>query len=249
MVAQWLPAPMVLPYVPHLIVLVPAAALVWGCADSAFELVPRTWLVPPVVWTRAFLLGVAPWAPWVFGAATTSFVTAARLASDGAGGMPIAFSGTVAAGTLLTGVLVQPPARRLGHRDAALLPVTGLVLCAVGLVLTAGVAGDDGSRGQLLLIVPVALLLGAAYGILLIAGLLAVERLVPPAELAGTVAVFYVLIYLGFAAPYVLTLLSGGTRYVPWLMGGAAVALLTVPVVVATAAVEGRRRSSADAVR
>lgn len=248
-VAQWLPAPMVLPYIAHLILLVPAVPLVFGCPETAggARAAARR-LIPAVVWTRPFLLGVVPWAPWVFGAATTSFVTAARLAARGAGSVPIAFSGAVAAMTLLTGVLVQPYARRLGRGGAVRLPVTGLVLIAVGLVLTAWLA-SGGTGHRVVLMVPVALLLGAAYGILLVAGLLAVERLASPSELASAIAVFYVLIYLGFAAPYLLSLLSGGTNFVPWLLAGAVIALLTIPAAVAAAAAEPRAAVTVDVER
>lgn len=233
-VAQWGPWPTVLPYVPHLLLMTVALTLVWGCPETVPTGVtaagPRT-LIPPTVWTRAFLLGVAAWAPWVFGAATISFVTAAKLAASHAGGVPIAFAGAVAGITLLTGVVVQPYARRLGRRGRAWPPSVGLLLVVLGFGTTAWLADSGGSGYQVALMVPVALLLGSAYGMLLVAGLLEAQRLANPAELAGVVAVFYTLIYLGFAAPYLLEVLSGGIHYAAWLLVGAAVALLTVPVV------------------
>ncbi|MBH0779264.1 MFS transporter [Nocardia bovistercoris] len=240
-VAQWLPLATSAPYFPHLVLMLPAVLLVRRCPDPAStRLGPRTPL-PEMVRTRGFLVGVLPWAPWVFGAATTSFVTAAKLASAHAGGLPIAFSGAVAGLTLLTGVLIQPLARRLDSRGAQWPPVVGLLLAGGGFVVTAVLAETAGARYQVALILPAAVLLGAAYGILLVAGLLAVQRLAEPDELASAVAVFYTLIYLGFAAPYLLEVLSGGVDWAPWLIVEAVVTSVTAAVVVVNARVTTAR--------
>jgi MFS family permease len=247
-VAQWAGMPMVLAYLPHLLLMVPALALVRRCRDAAGSThagIRSPNLLPAPVWTRAFLLGVAPWAPWVFGAATTSFVTAAKLASGRVGGLAVVFSGAVAGLTLLTGVVVQPFAKRVGARGRGWLPAIGLLLVALGFGATAVMAGARGSVYQLLLIVPVALLLGSAYGFLLVAGLLEVQRLASADQMASLVAVFYALIYLGFAAPYILAALSGGFDYVPWLSGAAGIAVLTIPVVL----VHTKIAAGGDAVR
>jgi hypothetical protein len=58
------------------------------------------------------------------------------------------------------------------------------------------------------MLVPCGLVLGAAYGLILVAGLLEVQRLAQDGGLAGLTAAFYVLTYLGFAAPYRLALAS-----------------------------------------
>ncbi len=63
-----------------------------------------------------------------------------------------------------------------------------------------------GSPWAVAVIVVAAVLLGAGYGILLISGLVAVENAAPADELAQSVAVFYCLIYLGFAVPFAISL-------------------------------------------
>ncbi len=64
--------------------------------------------------------------------------------------------------------------------------------------------------------------LGAAYGWILVAGLATVEEVAQPADLATVTAVFYSLTYLGFAAPYL------GTLLLSWLPGTPAMLLLAV---------------------
>ncbi|UGT62626.1 MFS transporter [Nocardia asteroides] len=246
-IAQWAPLPMVLAYGPHLVLMAVALVLVRGCPEGAPAAVPgtRRWNpLPAPVRTRAFLIGVAPWAPWVFGAATVSFVTVAKLVSGRVPGWGVVFSGAVAGLTLLTGVVVQPFARRLGAGGYR-LPVLGLLLTVLGFGSAALIAGMPGSGLQLLLVVPTAVTLGSAYGFLLVAGLLAVERLAAPDELAGLIAVFYALIYLGFTAPYLLAALSGGAGSPVWLLVAAGLALLTIPAA-STRSAEGRTHAPAD---
>src|SRR5690606_25973277 len=50
--------------------------------------------------------------------------------------------------------------------------------------------------------------LGAGYGITLVAGLQEVDRMAGPRELASLTAVFYSLAYLGFGLPALLSFLS-----------------------------------------
>jgi hypothetical protein len=65
------------------------------------------------------------------------------------------------------------------------------------------------------------------YGLCLVAGLVEVQRLAHPEALAGLTAIYYVLTYLGFAAPYVLALAAGLTSYTTLLLITAGLALLT----------------------
>jgi hypothetical protein len=76
----------------------------------------------------------------------------------------------------------------------------GLLLAAVGCGIGILAISAD-SRVLLLVAGPV---LGAAYGLCLVSGLRETERLSDPAEQGATVAIYYALTYLGFAAPYVL---------------------------------------------
>ena len=71
-----------------------------------------------------------------------------------------------------------------------------------------------------------AVVLGAGYGIALVAGLSEVQRIAQPGDLAGLTAVYYALTYLGFAVPATLAYLHDyipGVTY-PWMFGFGAVA-------------------------
>jgi hypothetical protein len=55
--------------------------------------------------------------------------------------------------------------------------------------------------------------LGAAYGLCLIAGLLGIQRLAEAGAVAGLTAAYYALSYLGFAVPYGLALAAHLATY------------------------------------
>ena len=121
--AQWGPAAYETPYIPQLILA--AAALV--LLSSTPETVQR-WrsgiLGGGLLRLRGFsdrrFVGVVlPMAPWVFGAATIAMVYVPGLAAGHVKGVSLAYAGTAAAVTALSGVLIQPVARasrRLSRR-------------------------------------------------------------------------------------------------------------------------------------
>jgi len=76
------------------------------------------------------------------------------------------------------------------------------------------------------LAVLVAMLLGSAYGIAIVSGLLEIQRMAEPDELAGITGVYYSVAYVGFLLPAALAALS---RYVSYPV------MLTAVAVVATA--------------
>ena len=59
----------------------------------------------------------------------------------------------------------------------------------------------------------VAMLLGSAYGIAIVSGLLEIQRIAPPDELAGISGVYYSLAYLGFLLPAALAALAHWFSY------------------------------------
>jgi CBS-domain-containing membrane protein len=71
-------------------------------------------------------------------------------------------------------------------------------------------------------------LFGAGYGISLVSGLLEVQRLAGPDDLAGMTAVFYALTYLGFALPLVLSELVQFASYPVLLICLAVVGLVSL---------------------
>ena len=171
---------------------------------------------------------MAPTAPWVFAAPAVAFallpsVVGAARAADGT-----AVVAGVTALCALAGVAVQPLARRLDARGKAsrAAPV-GLIVLTAGLALSAATAALD----RLWLLLPCAVVLGAAYGLCLVAGLVQVQRLAPADGLARLTAVFYALTYLGFAAPYVLAFGARLAGYPPLLSVTAGLVLLTAGAV------------------
>jgi MFS family permease len=206
--AQWVSDPLVVPYLPHLVIGTLAAIVLWrtpGRAPAAPDSAPispepirakRTW-PPAAVRTAPFWLAVAPAAPLVFGSVSLAIVvlpeevTSARTLSAG-------FAGLMTALSFSAGVAVQPLARRL--RNALAGSVAGLACGAAGAGIgIAAVAASDRVLGG-----AAAVLLGLAYGLCLVSGLRQAERMANPAEHGAVVACYYAVAYLGFAAPYLV---------------------------------------------
>ncbi|MEO6605974.1 MAG: MFS transporter [Aeromicrobium sp.] len=229
--AQWLPAPTLLPYVPHLLLMVAVIAFSWSAPEPGVRRSHDERRRRREVWdairSRQFLLGVTFTAPWVFGAAATSFATLPTFVDIGTA--EIAVIGALAGLTLWTGVAVQPLGRRIG--DPRLTIATGLTAAALGLVT--GILLE--STGQTWLVVPAAMLLGAAYGLILVGGLTTVESLAHPDDLGALNAVFYSLTYTGFAAPLLCTLALNSMAPATVMTIGVVVLVLTVPFVLVSA--------------
>ena len=239
-VAQWAPAPMVLPYVPHLLVMVVVLALLraapadGGSARSA-PVMPRTRL--GIRTDPRFRGIVVPLAPWAFAAPVIAFALLPAITGIGQRAHGIVVAAVITAITALTGAAVQPVARRL-RLSPVVLACTGLVALAAGLGL--GVATIEQQEDWLL--VPTGFVLGCAYGLCLVAGLIEVQRLATPRELARATSVYYALTYLGFAAPYLLTRAHSVASYPTLLTLTAALALATA----ATVAVQNARHPSVE---
>lgn len=232
--AQWAPAPTVLPYVPHLVLTVVVAVLLRPAPepdpDDVATSDPDAATLRQVLGSRRFLTQVVPTAPWVFGTATLAFATLPAVVD--VPGPAYALVGALVFLTLGTGVALQPYGRRLA---------TGVTL-AVG--MGAGVAGFGvgalaATTGASWLVLPACMLLGTAYGFVLVAGLQTVETITPARDLATVNAVFYSLTYVGFAAPYLATLLLS------WLDGTQTMLLLAgLTAASALVALAGRRPSA-----
>ncbi|WP_340536707.1 MFS transporter [Nocardioides sp. GXZ039] len=230
LVAQWSPAPLVLPYLPHVVIGVLAIILVRVVPETLVDPGPRETRrpllsLPAVTRGRRFLLVVAPAAPWVFGCAAIS-IAFLPSAIGGHGPGELAFAGILAGLTLGTGVVIQGVARRLDDHRPLLAGDAGLVLAAAGCLIGVATIAVD-VRWMLLAAGPV---LGAGYGMILVSGLRETERIAAPDERGATIAVFYALTYLGFAAPYVLGAFGGGAAA---LAGAAGLAIVCLAVVTA----------------
>jgi hypothetical protein len=231
--AQWAPLPMELPYAVHIVLTLVVLAAVLGVPETRG--VPETGVpgsdaptgfrvhLPP-----RFRRVVVPMAPWVFGAPATAFAAQPAALAPQVGGFGLVFATLLTVLTLGTGVAVQSWARRLDARSPVLTARLGLAAMTVGMLLAAGAA----AAGSPVLALPAAVVLGAAYGLCLVAGLLEVQRMAAPEHLGGLTAVYYSLTYVGFCIPVVLAALTGLAGYPVLLIGFAALSLLSLAVVV-----------------
>ncbi|WP_338087839.1 MFS transporter [Nocardioides lijunqiniae] len=231
-VAQWLPAPTVLPYVPHLLLMVVVVAVAWNAPEATVvrhhDEARRRSQVWRAMRSRPFALGITLTAPWVFGAAATAFATVPTFVDIGLA--PVAVTGALCGLTLWTGVAVQPLGRRLG--DPRLVIGVGLAAVVAGLLAGLLLA----STGQAWLVLPTAMLLGTAYGLILVGGLTTVEGLADAGDLGALNAVFYSLTYVGFGAPLLSTLALRHLSPEELMLVGVAVVVVTAPLVLAALA-------------
>ena len=232
LIGEWAPAPMLSPYVPHLVLGAVALVAAWNAADPYVppEQSEPAPLIPASAGTRRFLLGVAPWAWLVFGCASMSFAVLADLLGGDAG-MPTAYAGVMVGVTLGSGVLIQPVIRRLAQTaPPSRPPIAGLLAATVGMAAGAILVASTELPGRAFWLLPIAVLLGIGYGTLLVAGLVEVEMQAGPRDHAGLVAVFYVIAYIGMGTPYVMAELSQFGGPVPWIAAMAVICALLIPL-------------------
>jgi MFS family permease len=204
LLAALAPLPLVLAYLLHAALCLPA---LWAVGRRTIEtrgaVVARSMverLKVPVAGHRRFVRVVFPMAPWIFGSAAIAYAIVPALVADELGSWALLYTAGLTVITLLCGVLVQPIARRLDDRSSARAIVVSMVLMAMGVFAAVGTALTRSAVMALL----VAMLLGCAYGIAIVSGLLEIQRIARPDELAGISGVYYSLAYLGFLLPAVL---------------------------------------------
>ena len=215
LLGQWAPAPTTTPYVLHLTLMAPALILVFGLPETLAARSRRGPLVNlgiPRGSGRAFGWFVVPAALFVFTFPSLAITVLPLFLQDAMAGLDIAVTGAVAGLTMLMGVLVQPAGKRLGALAAAPL---GGALGAAGLLLSLVAE----ALGLWPLLVPVAILLGAGYGLCLVAGLTGAEELAAPEARGAITASFYGIAYLGFAAPVIVSAAAGRSGFARPLAG------------------------------
>jgi MFS family permease len=229
LLAQWAPAPRVIPFLPHMVLMAIVLVVARGAPETLTAGDSRgVRLAPRGVGSARFRGVVGPMAPWVFAAPAIAFallpsVVGADHATDG-----IALTASITMLCALAGVLVQPLARRLdAHGASNRAATTGLLVLVAGLAIGAATA----QAHETWLLVPSSIVLGCAYGLCLVAGLVEIQRLADPGSLAGLTATYYALSYLGFAAPYLISLGAHVASYSTLLAIAAALALVTAAVV------------------
>ena len=219
--------PRVVPYLPHIVLIALVLLLLRNAPETVTPHTGRALRVSlPGIHSRRFLRVVAPMAPSVFAAPAIAFallpsVVGAAHTEDGT-----AVTAAITALCALAGVLIQPLARRLDTRRNRSGTV-GLLLLGAGLVLAAVTT----ETRETWMLVPSATVLGSAYGLCLVAGLVEIQALAGQGALAGLTAAFYALTYLGFAAPYLLAEAAHLASYPVLLTLAAAIALGTAALV------------------
>jgi len=228
-IAQWSPLPLVMAYVPHLVITLLAMPAVWRAPETAAPAPDGPGFLARLrvhgVGTRRFATVIAPAAPWVFAAPAIAIAVLPTLVSDRTHGFDLLFSGVTAGMTLAAGVAVQPLARRLDALSSLAATTTALGVTAIGMGLGALAA----ALADPWVVLAAGLTLGTGYGLGLASGLLETHRLAGPGQAAGLTAVYYILTYIGFGFPLLLALLNRFASY-PVLLGTLAVlAAATMP--------------------
>lgn len=212
--AQWLPEPMVLPCLAHVLLTLVVLCAVRRVPETAGPAAGRPThrvraVGAAVVRHPRFWRVVLPSAPAVFGAATVAYVVLPGLVADRLADRTPLFSGMVTALTFAAGIAAQPLARRLDRADSARALLVSLATVTAGLLTAAAAVARDSALGVL----PAAALLGAGYGMTLSAGLLEIGRLAPPTGRSAAHHLFHGATYPGLLTPLLLTTAAGAAPY------------------------------------
>ncbi|MGC0273153.1 MFS transporter [Pseudactinotalea sp. Z1739] len=214
--AQWAPAPQVLPYLLHLVVVIVALTGL----PSVPEPLPRTRLGPrthrkprrsciPPGHVPRFRWVVLPAAPWIFGANAISFAVVPVTVAAAVGPHAVGYAALLIALTFSAGVAIQPLARRLDHPVHAHATVAALVILACG--ISVAIAASVMTSPTLGILASV--LLGASYGLNLVSGLREVQRIAPLHRRSLLTGTFYAVSYSGFLLPAVMAALTRWLNY------------------------------------
>ncbi|WP_188806867.1 MFS transporter [Citricoccus zhacaiensis] len=225
-VAQWLPHPTALPYVLHLLVCLAAAlGLFWlrlsgRDDDIGAHPLPQTRRLP-----AAYLLGVLPAAPWIFGALGIAYAILPSVVSSQLTGLSTAFSALLCLISLGIGFAAQQMVAHFTGRWRFPARPVGVGLFVVGTAM--GIVATISA--SVVLVVLAAIVLGIGYGLILVGCLQDCDRLAGPGQLGQMTGVVYTLGYLGFGLPMVVAWIQEtfGTSYPVMLAWIAGIALVS----------------------
>ncbi|SEL55207.1 Predicted arabinose efflux permease, MFS family [Blastococcus sp. DSM 46786] len=224
LLGQYAPAPTVLPYLVHTVLVAVGLAFAVRLPETVdlspgrrggTEATPAAPLVRPG--DGLLVLSVlAPVAVCVYAFPSTIISAVPLLVELPYGG--VAVTGVLAGVTLGAGTVVAGLQRRLGSWTA----VVGTGAGTVGF----GCAAAFASTGALPWLVLAAPLLGAGGGLCLAAGLTLTARLAAPSRLGALTSLFLSFAYLGFAAPFAMAVAAGATTATLPLAAAAALAAM-----------------------
>jgi predicted MFS family arabinose efflux permease len=201
----------VAPYLVHLAVMAPALWVLRRIPETRARVAeprPLLNLGVPAPARLAFWAFVAPAAFCVFTFASLSVTVLPLFLEAEIAGVEVAVTGVVAGLTLAVGALVQRPLTRV---RATLSAPLGVASGSVGLGITLVAA----ATGIWPLILVAAVLFGGGYGCCLASGLTATEHLADPEERGALTATFYAAAYLGFGAPFLVSIVARTTGFGP----------------------------------
>lgn len=212
--AQWAPAPTHLPFIVHASLCIPAvifAALTPETVTTETRSSGAWWrdLRVPAAGHRIFRWVVTPAAPWVFAAAGVAYAILPSVVETQLGSLSTLYATTLTVVTLGIGAVAQaavPVVERMTRGRSLQLGLAGMT---AGMLLAA-LAAHLGSPALALV---VAVVLGASYGVCVVAGLVIAQELATPQDLAGMTGRYYALTYIGFLLPTVLAAVQPAVDY------------------------------------
>ncbi|WP_031467409.1 MFS transporter [Sciscionella sediminilitoris] len=210
--AQWAPFPMELPYLVHIVLTIAVLAVLPGTRETGGIEGPSGGFGR--VRHPRFRRVITPMAPWIFGSLGIAYATMPQVVADRLGNWGLAYSTLLTICALGAGIGIQPIAKRLDRHTSARAVVVAMIVLTLGLVVSAVAAIFDSPW----LALGTAFVLGFAYGIAIVAGLLELQRLAGKTDLAELTGVYYALAYAGFLLPAVLAALSAVVSYVVLLV-------------------------------
>ena len=224
--AQWAPLPGQLPFLAHLgLCLLAGIALLAAPESLPRELRTRGALREDLrvssVRHPLFVRLVLPAGPWVFAAAGVAYAILPATVEQQIGDAATIYATGLTVLTLGIGAIAQGTVGLIDRLTRGRALVVGMAGMSAGMILAA-IAAD---LRHPVLVVGVAALLGASYGVCVVAGLVIAQSLASPRELAGITGVYYALAYLGFLLP---TILAALTPVLPYTGGLAIVAVVCV---------------------
>ncbi|MGO2616686.1 MAG: MFS transporter [Brevibacterium aurantiacum] len=230
--AQWGPMPETIPYAVHGLLSIVALFIVFTAPETLTRerrSAHHWWrgLRIPLVGHRTFVRLIIPAAPWVFAAAGVAYAVMPALVQDELGEWTTMYATVLTVVTLGAGALVQNLVPRINRWTGGRALVVGLTLMTfgMGLAVVAALAADP------IMAFVVAIVLGIAYGICVVAGLVIVQAIAEPKDLAGITGVYYSLAYSGFLLPTVLAALLPLMPYSISLGAVAVICLLSLSAV------------------
>ncbi|GAA5228806.1 MFS transporter [Paeniglutamicibacter antarcticus] len=243
MLVAWAPVPDILPYAVHILLCVPLLFVLVRLPETrtrqprpgphrakqlAIGVTPAPSDSGQVTagGHKRFWVVIAPAAPWVFAAATMGFVVIPEMV-PAMREARLAYTTVAVAITMGCGVLIQPLARRLDTTSNARSLLTGVavVLLGMGTALSAILLNSP------VLGLVAAALLGCGNGLLMVGGLLELQRAAGPDELGTLTGFFYTLAYAGFLAPTVVAFIAQWVGNTSIITGTIALCAISLGVV------------------